>query len=447
MSSIRKPAAESAPHMASQRGLHRRRFLQLGLAAGGAVLGARYAFAAPGATDARFVFIILRGALDGLSAVPPVGDPDYARLREQLAIGIPGTADGALALNAQFGLHPGLPFVHEAFTAREALVFHALATPYRERSHFDGQDVLESGLSRPHATPIGWLNRAVAALPAGAAHGAQLGVALGQNVPLVLRGPAPIASWSPSKLPAIDDDTLQRIADRYVNDPLLSQRLADALATDRVAAEATASSAASAPMTAGESGVMRASTIPAAGAAPTAGMPAQAPGRYLEVVSAAAGFLKREDGPAVAVFDTTGWDTHFNEGGAQGQLRQRLGALDAALRIFKETLGDTWSRTVVLVATEFGRTAAANGTRGTDHGTGAAALLLGGAINGGRVVVDWPGLSARALYQGRDLRATMDLRSVIKSVLRDHLRISARTLDAQVFPDGGIPYAADLIRS
>ena len=424
MSSIRKPAAESAPHMASQRGLHRRRFLQLGLAAGCAVLGARYAFAAPGATDARFVFIILRGALDGLSAVPPVGDPDYARLREQLAIGVPGTADGALTLNAQFGLHPGLPFVHEAFAAREALVFHALATPYRERSHFDGQDVLESGLSRPHATPIGWLNRAVAALPAGAVHGAQLGVALGQNVPLVLRGPAPIASWSPSQLPAIDDDTLQRIADRYANDPLLSQRLADALATDRIAAEASASSAAGAP---------------------TAGMPAQA--RYLEVVSAAAGFLKREDGPAVAVFDTTGWDTHFNEGGAQGQLRQRLGALDAALRIFKETLGDTWSRTAVLVATEFGRTAAANGTRGTDHGTGAAALLLGGAINGGRVVVDWPGLSARALCQGRDLRATMDLRSVIKLVLRDHLRISARTLDAQVFPDGSIPYAPDLIRS
>jgi uncharacterized protein (DUF1501 family) len=425
MSSHRLPRSHDAPRSARQRLLQRRRFLQLGLAAGGSVLTARYAFAAPAVSDARFVFIILRGALDGLSAVPPYGDPDYARLREQLAIDAPGTADGALALDGHFGLNPGLSFVHEAFGAREALILHAVATPYRERSHFDGQDVLESGLSRPHATEIGWLNRAVAGLPAGAAHGAQLGVALGQNVPLVLRGPAPIASWSPSKLPDIDDDTLQRIADRYASDPLLSQRLGDALASDRVAAESA--------------------DMSAAGAAGAATAPGAA--RYLETVRTAAGFLKLEDGPAVAVFDTTGWDTHFNEGGGQGQLRQRLSALDTALRALKESLGSTWSRTVVLIATEFGRTAAANGTRGTDHGTAAAAILLGGAVHGGRVVSDWPGLSSRALYQGRDLKATMDLRSVIKTVLRDHLQISTRTLDAQVFPDSTVPYAADLIRA
>ena len=425
MSSHRLPRSHDAPRSARQRLLQRRRFLQLGLAAGGSVLTARYAFAAPAVSDARFVFIILRGALDGLSAVPPYGDPDYARLREQLAIGTPGRADGALALDGHFGLNPGLSFVHEAFGAREALILHAVATPYRERSHFDGQDVLESGLSRPHATEIGWLNRAVAGLPAGAAHGAQLGVALGQNVPLVLRGPAPIASWSPSKLPDIDDDTLQRIADRYASDPLLSQRLGDALASDRVAAESA--------------------DMSAAGAAGAATAPGAA--RYLETVRTAAGFLKLEDGPAVAVFDTTGWDTHFNEGGGQGQLRQRLSALDTALRALKESLGSTWSRTVVLIATEFGRTAAANGTRGTDHGTAAAAILLGGAVHGGRVVSDWPGLSSRALYQGRDLKATMDLRSVIKTVLRDHLQISTRTLDAQVFPDSTVPYAADLIRA
>ena len=425
MSSHRLPRSHDAPRSARQRLLQRRRFLQLGLAAGGGALTARYAFAAPAVTDARFVFIILRGALDGLSAVPPYGDPDYARLREQLAIGAPGRADGALALDGHFGLNPGLSFVHEAFGVREALILHAVATPYRERSHFDAQDVLESGLSRPHATEIGWLNRAVAGLPAGAAHGAQLGVALGQNVPLVLRGPAPIASWSPSKLPDIDDDTLQRIADRYASDPLLSQRLGDALASDRVAAESA--------------------DMSAAGAAGAATAPCAA--RYLETVRTAAGFLKLEDGPAVAVFDTTGWDTHFNEGGGQGQLRQRLSALDTALRALKESLGSTWSRTVVLIATEFGRTAAANGTRGTDHGTAAAAILLGGAVHGGRVVSDWPGLSSRALYQGRDLKATMDLRSVIKTVLRDHLQISTHTLDARVFPDSTVPYAADLIRA
>ncbi len=404
----------------------RRQFLQLGLAAGSCALGARFAFAAPGTGDARFVFIILRGALDGLAAVPPYADPDYPRLREQLAIGAPGTSDGALALDGHFGLNPGLSFVHEAYAAHEALVFHAVATPYRERSHFDGQDVLESGLPLPHASQVGWLNRAVAALPAGAAHGAELGVALGQNVPLVLRGPAPIASWSPSKLPDIDDDTLQRIADRYASDPILSQRLAQALATDRMAADSSDMA----------SPAMATAAIPRPGAA-----------RYIETVQTAAGFLKREDGPAVAVFDTTGWDTHFNEGGSQGQLTQRLAALDAALRALKDSLGTTWQRTVVLIATEFGRTAAANGTRGTDHGTAAAALLLGGAVQGGRVICDWPGLSARALYEGRDLKPTLDLRSVIKSVLRDHLNISTRKLDTDVFPDSAQPYLADLIRA
>jgi uncharacterized protein (DUF1501 family) len=401
----------------------RRRFVQLGLAATGGILGARFAFAAPAAGDARFVFIILRGALDGLSAVPPWGDPDYARLREQLAIAPPGSADGALALDDHFGLHPGLAFVHEAYAAREALVFHAVATPYRERSHFDGQDVLEGGLPAPHATQVGWLNRAVAGLPAGAAHGAELGVALGQNVPLVLRGPAPIASWSPSKLPDIDEDTLQRIADRYAGDPLLSKRLAEALATDRMAAESQSLN----------EGGMNAAP---AGAA-----------RYLETVQTAAGFLRREDGPAVAVFDTTGWDTHFNEGGAQGQLRQRLAVLDAALRALRDALGTTWSRTTVLLATEFGRTAAANGTHGTDHGTAAAAFLLGGAVQGGRVISDWPGLSARALYEGRDLRPTLDLRSIIKTVMRDHLQVSPRLLDSQVFPGNAQRYLPDLIRT
>jgi uncharacterized protein (DUF1501 family) len=158
---------------------------------------------------------------------------------------------------------------------------------------------------------------------------------------------------------------------------------------------------------------------------------------YLETVRTAAGFLKRDDGPAVAMFDTTGWDTHANEGGGQGQLAARLGALDAALRTLREQLGDTWRRTAVLIVTEFGRTAAANGTRGTDHGTGAAAFLLGGAVSGGRVVCDWPGLSAGALYQGRDLKPTLDLRSVIKGVLADHLQVAHTALEKTVFPESG----------
>jgi uncharacterized protein (DUF1501 family) len=156
---------------------------------------------------------------------------------------------------------------------------------------------------------------------------------------------------------------------------------------------------------------------------------------YKEIIHATAGFLRSDDGPRVAVFDASGWDTHANEGGAEGQLAARLAALDAGLRTLKEELGPVWRDTAVMVVTEFGRTAAVNGTRGTDHGTGAAAFLLGGAVDGGRVIAKWPGLSARALYQGRDLAPTLDLHSVLKGLLADHLQVPTRALETSVFPD------------
>ena len=175
----------------------------------------------------------MRGALDGLAAVPPYGDPDYAGLRRELALKAPGTPGGALPLNGFFGLHPSLGFLHDSYTSRELLVFHAIASPYRDRSHFDGQDVLENGSLQPHAVQTGWLNRGLASLQAG--NGKDLGVALGQNIPLVMRGPASVTSWSPSKLAALDDDTLERITDLYAGDPLLASRLADALSADAIA--------------------------------------------------------------------------------------------------------------------------------------------------------------------------------------------------------------------
>ena len=396
--------------------LNRRQFLAAGtLAAGAALMTSRLAFATTNANStSRFVFIILRGALDGLTAVPPHGDADYARLRRDIAIGAPGSEGGAIRLDNQFGLHPSLQFLGDSYAARELTVFHAIASPYRERSHFDGQDVLENGFVRPHASQSGWLNRALASVPANrAASRKELGVALGQNVPLVMRGPATVASWSPSKLAALDEDTLERITDLYARDPLLSQRLADAMAANAIATEAQ-----------GDAG-------------PPGMAMARGGARYTEVIRAAAGFLRRDDGPQIAVFDATGWDTHANEGAAQGQLGTRLGALDAGLRTLKEQLGPVWRDTAVLVATEFGRTAAINGTRGTDHGTGAAAFLLGGAVAGGRVIADWPGLAAANLYEGRDLRPTLDVRSVMKGVLADHIRISNAALERDVFPDSG----------
>jgi uncharacterized protein (DUF1501 family) len=395
--------------------MQRREFLNLGVRlAGGALLTSRVAFGRTDERKSRFVLIIMRGALDGLATVAPYGDRDYAGLRGEFALRAPGEAGGALPLNGFFGLHPSLGFLQQCYAARELTVFHALASPYRERSHFDGQDVLENGSPRPHALQSGWLNRALARSPRPAQR--EAGVALGQNVPLVMRGPAEVTSWSASRLGALDEDTLARITDLYAGDTLLSVRLADALAADAIASgEGAGSGAAMTP--------------------DTAARDMSASARYAEVVRAAAGFLRQEAGPKVAMFDTTGWDTHANEGGAEGQLAGRLAALDQGLATLKQELGPVWSDTAVLLVTEFGRTAAINGTRGTDHGTATAALLVGGAVAGGRVIADWPGLSARALYQGRDLAPTLDLRSVLKGLLQEHLLVPPRELERTVFPD------------
>jgi uncharacterized protein (DUF1501 family) len=406
--------------------MKRREFLHLGaLAAGGTLVTSRLCFArAASPHRSRFVLVILRGALDGLAAVPPCGDRDYAHLRGEFALRAPGEPKGALPLDGFFGLHPSLAFLGQSYAARELVVFHAAASPYRERSHFDGQDVLENGTPTAHASQSGWLNRALAQVPGERRR--EAGVALGQNVPLVMRGPAEVASWSPSKLAGLDDDTLARITDLYARDPVLSVRLADALMADSIVAQS------------GDAMAQPAMAAPAAAAAPAQGTQAptpQAPPQYAEIVRAAAGFLRQEDGPQVAVFDTTGWDTHANEGGAEGQLAGRLAALDKGLATLKTELGPTWKDTAVLLVTEFGRTAAINGTRGTDHGTGTMSFLVGGAVAGGRVVADWPGLSGRALYQGRDLTPTLDLRCVLKGVLEEHLGVPARALDTTVFPD------------
>jgi uncharacterized protein (DUF1501 family) len=393
--------------------MERRDFLRRGALLAGTLLAARVAFARADTRSSRFVLVILRGALDGLASVPPLADRDYAGLRRELALHAAGEAGGALPLDGFFGLHPSLAFLHECYAARELTVLHALASPYRERSHFDGQDVLENGTPRPHALQTGWLNRALAASHAPAAR--EAGVSLGQNVPLVMRGPASVTSWSPSKLVALDDDTLTRITDLYAGDALLASRLADARAADAIAT--------------GEGGGAETMT--------PQGTPAAAKGkaRDAETVRAAAGFLRRDDGPKVAVFDTSGWDTHANEGGAQGQLAGRLGELDAGLATLRQELGPAWQETAVLLLTEFGRTAAINGTRGTDHGTATAAFLLGGAVAGGRVIADWPGLSPRALYQGRDLAPTLDVRSVLKGILAEHLAVPSPALEQEVFPE------------
>jgi uncharacterized protein (DUF1501 family) len=377
--------------------------------------------------DPRFLAFILRGALDGLAAVAPIGDPAWVTLRGDNALTLDGKIP-ALKLDDLFALNPAMPNLHRMFTAREAVIVHACATPYRERSHFDGQDVLESGLPKP--VPVnesGWLNRALAGLAPGGRvdpNGSKV-FGVGPVTPLVVRGPAPVLSWSPQQVLPASADTVHRLLDLYRQS---DQKLASVLEDD---AKLKAIE---------QSGDM----MPDPHA--RAPGPGQVRAYFAEVAGTAAKFLARPDGPRVGALALDGWDTHYNEGIANGRLSQLLGALDDALAAVKTNMGPAWRETVVALVTEFGRTARINGTEGTDHGTATVALLVGGALKGGRVVADWPGLKPADLYEARDLKATTDLRAVLKGLLRDHLRADERVLAETVFPgSAGVKPLAGLV--
>jgi uncharacterized protein (DUF1501 family) len=364
----------------------------------------RFARAADG-RDPRLVVIILRGALDGLATVAPVGDPDYAGLHGAIALSTDGP-HAATALDGFFALHPSMPEFARMYQDKHAAVIHAVATPYRDRSHFDGQDVLESGFAGPGRVQSGWLNRALDALPRG--ERVMSALAVGPTTPLVLRGPAPTVGWAPVTLPQADDDTAMRLVALYQHrDVALASALSQGLQLEKAAA--------------GDD------MKPKPGANGAAAM--------RQVARGAAKLMAADDGPRIGALAFDGWDTHANEGGPVGRLAQLLGGLDGALAEFESGLGAHWRDTVVVVATEFGRTARINGTEGTDHGTGTIALLAGGAVKGGRVITDWPTLKPASLYEGRDLAPTTDLRAVIKGVLSDHLGIAERVLAERVFPD------------
>jgi uncharacterized protein (DUF1501 family) len=363
--------------------------------------------------DPRFLAIVLRGALDGLATVAPVGDPDWVALRGDNAL-TPNSKVPPLKLNDFFALNPAMPNLHKMFAANEAIVVHACATPYRERSHFDGQDLLESGLPKVAPSDSGWLNRALATLaPGGRVDPKDSRIfAVGPVTPLIARGSAPILSWAPQQVMPASEDTMARLLDLYRHsDAKLAAVLDD-----------------NSKLTAIERGGDMAN-----GAAKRPG-PAQVRAYFSEAAGNAAKFLAQPDGPRVGALALDGWDTHVNEGIASGRLSQLLGSLDDALAAVKTNMGPAWEDTVVVLATEFGRTAHINGTDGTDHGTATVSLLVGGALKGGRVIADWPGLKTANLYENRDLKPTTDLRAVIKGVLKDHLRADERALAQSVFP-------------
>jgi len=368
---------------------------------GGGVLAAGLARAALAAveTDKRLVVVLLRGAMDGLSAAPATGDPDYERARNGLAIAPPGESGGALKLDSTFALHPNLTGMKSLYDSGEMILVHAAATPYRDRSHFDGQNLLENGAEQPYGLDTGWLNRALAQMPAT---GKPLGVALNSHMPLMMRGPAAVTSWAPSLLAPPDSDTIQRLASLYgETDPQLAANFANAQSANGVAMGGT-----------GAGGGYQA---------------------FVGLMTAAAKFLSAPDGERIAMVEIGGWDSHVNQAGAFSPLSTNLLTLDRGLAALKTGLGPAWKQTAVVIVSEFGRTVAMNGTQGTDHGTGSAVFVAGGAVKGGRVLADWPGLKAGALYQDRDLKPTTDFRTIATGVLRDHMGLQGAQL-AAVFP-------------
>lgn len=369
--------------------MDRRSILRASAAGAAAALFApRIAFAAA-PTDKRFIFIIQRGAADGLGIVVPVGDPAFAGQRGVLA----DVAAGGLKLDTNFTLQPMLAETGKLYGAKQALFAHAVASPYRERSHFDGQNVLESGGKGPYAIKDGWLNRMLSLLPEANARA----LAIAAAIPLALRGAKEVASYAPSNLPDASDDLLQRVSMLYQGDAQLHGLWEQALATRTLTGDLAADN----------------------------GRTAAATGAL------AARLMLPANGARIAMIETGGWDTHS---GQKARLGAQLRGLDAMIGAIRTGLGPEWSNTMVLVATEFGRTVAVNGTGGTDHGTASAAMLLGGGVKGGRVIADWPGLAPASLYENRDLKPTGDLDGFIAGAVAAHFTLDPARTQSALFP-------------
>ena len=352
-----------------------------------------------GGRDSRFIYIVLRGGMDGLHAVPPVSDPVYRRLRRDF------DAD-YLPLDNGFALHPSLTTFHNLYKAGQMAFMHAASTPYRQRSHFDAQDVLELGLSQKGGDKTGWLARA---LPAIAADTPEKAIAIAQTLPLALRGSTAATNWAPSVMPKAGDDLYERLGTMYKTHPVLQETLEGGLMAEKTATGVS--------MTRGRT-------------------------KKLKPLAEAAGkFLKDPNGPRIAMLEMDGWDTHNRQ---QNRITGLLVQLDSAIQALKDELGTVWHKTAILVVTEFGRTAALNGSGGTDHGTGSVSFLLGGAINGGRRIGRWSGLGS--LYQNRDVLPENDIRSLYKAVLIDHMNLPVRALKTALPGSDRIPDINQLFR-
>jgi len=368
--------------------IQRRDFLKFLSAGAGLAFASPYISFASAVTDRRFIFIIQRGAADGLNTVIPYADPAYAKLRGGLAIEV----SQATKLDSMFALHPSLAETAKLYANKQALFVHAIASPYRSRSHFDGQNVLETGGTSPYQMKDGWMNRLLTLLPSSQNEA----IAFATTVPMALRGKVDVTSYAPSALPQASDDLLMRVEQLYAEDSQLHSLWSAAIEANNMADGISAK---------------------------------QDPASFGKL---AASFLTKANGPRIAMIETGGWDTHT---GQEGRLARQLKSLDTMIAAIREGLGPVWQKTTIIVATEFGRTAASNGTGGTDHGTGSTAMIVGGDVDGGKVIADWPGLSHSNLYEGRDLKPTTSLNTLIASVTGAGFGIDPARISKALFPE------------
>lgn len=347
-------------------------------------------------TEKLFILINLKGAMDGLHALAPYADNDYHTLRPTLGLGAVGTDREVLDLDGSFGLHPALKPLQTLYCAKELTFVPAVSTQYRQRSHFEAQNMLEGGGLSPYQQKTGWLNRAILQM-GSSPH--RIGLTLGPTIPLIMQGQADIRTWSDSRLPEADEGFLRRVSALYDNDPLFHKAFAQAQ-EDKI-----------------ESAMMENMRL--------------GNGRLGLSTQAALSILKEKNGPRIAVIEAGGWDTHYAQ---ERRLSKLFGELADSLALIKTDLGPLWKDTAVMVVSEFGRTAAENGSKGTDHGTGGLAIIAGGSVNGGKVRGKWPGLSPKALFGERDLAPENHLESLFKGTLIQHLGLSESQVAETVFP-------------
>lgn len=409
------------PTNANGRTLNRRDFLRNSLSQG-ALLGCSAAASplltpvtwAAGPWDHRLVVIILRGGMDGLDVLRPVGDPDFATLRAPLL----SSGAAGLDLTGFHQMHPALAPLLPLWRRGELGFVQAVSTPYRDkRSHFDGQDLLEAGTADMTAVGRdGWLNRMLQTVPGLSG---QTAFSVGHDNMLLLRGAADVAHWSPDVALSLSPQGA-RLAELVMHDDpafhdafLEAQQLMLAGATS----DGLAMDAAAADMMVEQGGMAVTSQ--------TDGRPAG-----IEAIAHFTAERLREE-TRIAAFSIGGWDTHRRQ--VRG-MDQALGSLVQAIEALRTDLGDVWQKTAVVAMTEFGRTARANGTDGTDHGTGGTMMFAGGALLGGRVYGDWPGLSEAALYDRRDVMPLGDVRAYAGQIMRGLFGLDRSVIETQVFP-------------